>query len=192
MPSYPSTVILKEGLGKKRQSPILLVSYTHSIRQCQQYMNTHAPLAFLLYAILGKISLRAPAMPTVMSDGTRGPFANKVVEGQGGQGDQGFPSPCAVWMGHIVLARTPTHPQGHKREQRKLARDRMTGPRRPPLPPEGTLGYVTCAQAAGSTKRRKRRWDTKMPVGGPQIDAKQWIRSSGTPMADAKLYPADL
>ena len=31
------------------------------------------------------------------------------------------------------------------------------GPRPPPPPPpKGTLGYVTCAQAAGSTKRRKK------------------------------------
>ena len=29
-------------------------------------------------------------------------------------------------------------------------------PTAPPPPPKGTLGYVTCAQAAGSTKRRKK------------------------------------
>ena len=68
----------------------------------------------------------------------------------------------------------------------------------PPRTPKGTLGYVTCAQAANSTQsaERKRarqwptrpsvpfwhrRWDTKMPVGGPPTDAMQ-RRRSGTPM----------
>ena len=32
----------------------------------------------------------------------------------------------------------------------------LQGSRVPPPPPEGTLGYVTCALAANSTKRRKK------------------------------------
>ena len=73
-----------------------------------------------------------------------------------------------------------------------------------PSPPKGTLGYVTCAQVAGSTKRRKKMCSSmayktigtflSQRMGHLWVghrDAKQWMCSS-TPMADAKLYPPDL
>ena len=73
-------------------------------------------------------------------------------------------------------------------------------------PPEGTLGYVTCALAANSTKRRKKMGSSvayktigtflsqnkrRRCLWVGHRDAKQWV-CSGTPVADAMLYPLDL
>ena len=68
--------------------------------------------------------------------------------------------------------------------------------------PEETLGYVACALAAGSTKRRKKMGSsvayktigTFLSQNMGHEDACGWATEmqSGTPVADAMLYPPDL
>ena len=82
---------------------------------------------------------------------------------------------------------------------------RAPSPEGPPRRNSGLCHVCTGGNQHKSTERKwahqwpirpsvpfcHRTWDTKMPVNGPQIDAKQWM-CSGTPMANAKLYTPDL